>query len=314
MGQKHEFEIITEKNIDYKAFINVLKYRAPHIHSEYELGLVHYGEATLKIDKFSHSLKAGDIFIINPFHVHELSSEMNVPMLFIQVNPSFFYNSIPMLRNIDFTGNNVLPASDDSNYLSLKELLITFSRAFFQKKDFYELDCAGYLNLIFSKILSLLPYRHTSDYDAINLKGKIGRIKRISEYIENNYQEKITLSTLSEMEHVTETHLSHFFTANFHMSFQEYLMKLRCEKARSLLLTTDLTLIDISISCGFSDPKYLNKAFRKMYNCLPREYRISFDNQKLVVQQSSMLSTQNILSNPTSLLLLDKYVISSSDI
>lgn len=51
-----------------------------------------------------------------------------------------------------------------------------------------------------------------------------------------------------------------------------------------------------------------------MYNCLPREYRISFDNQKLVVQQSSMLSTQNILSNPTSLLLLDKYVISSSDI
>ena len=116
------------------------------------------------------------------------------------------------------------------------------------------------------------------------------------------------------MEHVTETHLSHFFTANFHMSFQEYLMKLRCEKARSLLLTTDLTLIDISISCGFSDPKYLNKAFRKMYNCLPREYRITFDNQKLVVQQSSMLSTQNILSNPTSLLLLDKYVISSSDI
>ena len=72
MGQKHEFEIITEKNIDYKAFINVLKYRAPHIHSEYELGLVLYGEATLKIDKSSLSLKAGDIFIINPLIIKPL--------------------------------------------------------------------------------------------------------------------------------------------------------------------------------------------------------------------------------------------------
>ena len=303
----HEFEIITEKNIDFKAFINILKYRAPHLHTEYELGLVLYGDIVLTMEKETHHLHAGDIICINPFQVHELSSDMNVPMLFLQANPSFFYNSAPMLRNLEFTDTPILRANQSPEYRTLRELIVTFSAEFFKKDEFYELSCAGHLSLLFNQLLKLLPYQIISSNEAMSQRGKSGRIKRIAEFIENNYQEKVTLSLLADMEHITETHLSHFFTDNFHMTFQEYLMKLRCEKARSLLLTTDLTLIDISITCGFSDPKYLNKTFQRLYNCSPKEYRRNFGKQQLAVQQSSMLSTQRILSDGTSLLLLDRY-------
>ncbi len=307
MKMNHEFEIITEKNINFKAFINVLKYRAPHIHTEYELGLVLYGNIGLNIEDKSYYLSAGDMVFVSPFTVHELSSEMNVPMLFLQVNPSFFYGTIPMLRSINFSSSNIIKADDSYTYLHLRDLMIKFSKLFFIKDDFYELKCAGLLNLLFYEILKILPYKIVSNNDFKNHHSKAARIKRIAEYIENNYQDKITLKTLALMEHVTETHISHFFTENFHMTFQEYLMKLRCERARSLLLTTDLSLIDISISCGFSDPKYLNKTFKKLYSCMPRDYRKNLGKQKLYVQQSSMLSTQQILSDNTSLLLLDKY-------
>ena len=49
-------------------------------------------------------------------------------------------------------------------------------------------------------------------------------------------------------------------------------LSLRCEKARQLLLLTDLNLLDIALELGFSDIKYLNKAFEKQYGYSPSEY------------------------------------------
>jgi AraC-like DNA-binding protein len=104
------------------------------------------------------------------------------------------------------------------------------------------------LSLLFSELLDYIPYKIVNSQDYLNNQTKAHRMKRIVEYIDKNYQGKIYLSDLAKMESVTDTHISHFFTENFHITFQQYLMKLRCEKARSLLLTTNLPLIDISVT------------------------------------------------------------------
>jgi len=303
----HEFELITEKTANFKAFVNVLKYRAPHIHSDYEIGFILYGSMELLTDNTIYKLNRGDIICINPFQVHELRSNMNAPILLIQIDPSYFLRVAALMPNIEFTGCVVHKDDSDSLYRSVCDKIIEFSELYIKKDSNYTLRCAGLLNLLFCDLMELIPYKFSSQQDFITTRTKAGRIKRIVDYIENNYQDKIRLKDLSDMEQITETHLSHFFSENFHMSFQEYLMKLRCEKARSMLLTTDLTLFDISFSCGFSDPKYLNKCFLRQYGCLPKQYRELFGKEKLEVQQNSMLTTQQILSDKTSLSLLCKY-------
>jgi len=304
----NEFEIITEKTANFKAFINVLKYRAPHLHAEFELALVLYGELLVTLDKKSYKLSTGDIICLNPFVLHELSSAMNVPILFIQVSPSFFKNTVPMMKNIDFLETPIIGKSDSKAYGLIREKFIEFAMLFFKQEKGFALRCNGVLSLLFAELLDYLPYKMVSSQDYLNNQTKARRIKRIAEYIDRNYQGKICLSDLAKLENVTETHISHFFTENFHITFQQYLMKLRCEKARSLLLTTNLPLIDISVTCGFSDPKYLNSGFIKQYGVLPKEYRKSFGDSKLELQQSSLLSTQQILSNKTSLALLQRSV------
>ena len=107
------------------------------------------------------------------------------------------------------------------------------------------------------------------------------------------------------------SYLSHFFKASFGMSFQEYVMKLRCEKARQLLLLTDFSLLDISMACGFSDIKYFNKGFSRQFGCSPRQYRRQFQHEELAQQQKSMLSTQEVLSAATSRVILETYLRSS---
>ena len=106
------------------------------------------------------------------------------------------------------------------------------------------------------------------------------------------------------------SYLSHFFKSVFGMSFQSYVMKMRCEKARQLLLLTDFSLLDISIACGFSDIKYLNKGVARQFGCSPRQYRLHFESEDLALQQRSMLSTQDFLSPAASRVTLEKYLSS----
>ena len=80
--------------------------------------------------------------------------------------------------------------------------------------------------------------------------------------------------------HVSLCYLSHFFTENFGISFQQYLAKIRCDKARRQLLLTDHSLLTVSIECGFSDPKYFNRAFAAQYGMTPRAYRKHFSDEE----------------------------------
>lgn len=85
-------------------------------------------------------------------------------------------------------------------------------------------------------------------------------------------------------------------------SFQEYLAKLRCEKGpgRELLLT-DRSLLDISLSCGFSSPKYFQRAFQKQYGATPREYRRQAPRETGELPAASVLTSQKFLSDQESL-------------
>ena len=108
------------------------------------------------------------------------------------------------------------------------------------------------------------------------------------------------------MQHLSLHYLSHLFKDYFQMSFQQYLAALRCEKARQLLLLTNPNLLDISMESGFSDIKYLNKAFARQYGYSPREYRVQFDREELPAKQRSILSTQEFLSAKASLVWLSR--------
>jgi AraC-like DNA-binding protein len=97
-------------------------------------------------------------------------------------------------------------------------------------------------------------------------------MKRVSEYIEANYQDQIRLSDIAEQENLTVTHLSHLISEQFGVSFQDYLKHKRLENAVRLI-HTGRTLSEISEYCGFSELKYMTKAFKETFHMTPAEYR-----------------------------------------
>lgn len=156
-----------------------------------------------------------------------------------------------------------------------------------------------------SILLQLLTHHFISHQESQLLHENARRTRSISQYIEQHAGEKLLLSDIAARENLSLYYLSHLFKETFGMPFQTYLLKIRCENARRLLLLTDLSLLDICISCGFSDPKYFNKGFRQQYQLSPKEYRQQFRHEKLPQQQKSMLTTQEFLSESASLVVLE---------
>lgn len=261
-----EFEVISHGNMDYNIFLNNLLYRTPHVHKEFEVCLLLDGSVQLLSPSSSRAFSAGSLWVINPFESHELIAERPALILSLQIAPAFFSGIFPQMENIEFS---LSPAAGGDEISSLAASLLEIARTYFSPEEYAPLRCAGLICLFFEQLLEAAPTRCISEKERQSSANRAQRIRTISAYIDRHYSEKLLLTDLARELGLTMGYLSAFFKSAFGLSFQSYVRKLRCEKARQLLLCTDLSLLDISLACGFSDLKYFNQGFAQQFGCSP---------------------------------------------
>ena len=92
-------------------------------------------------------------------------------------------------------------------------------------------------------------------------------------YMENQYDEPLTVAQLAREFHISQNHLTTVFHKETGQTPTDYLRRIRTEKARQLLLTTNLSVQKISEKIGIDDSNYFVKLFRKDYGAPPTQYR-----------------------------------------
>ena len=300
-----EFEVVSHKLTSFNIFFNNMIYRTPHIHKDFEVGLVLSGTIDLIYQDDTMTLRENDLWITNPFQSHEFSAQQPTLVMFLQISPSFFSSYYPQIDNLNFSHQQI-PTADAEKQV-LRDLMFEIADLAFRQPPNYEFKAIGQINMLFYHLMETIPHEIIPEKEKNRNQHKATQMRRIMNYIDSNYSQKLLLSEIAERENLTLSYLSHFFRNSFGMPFQTYLLKMRCEKARRLLLSTNLSLLDICITCGFSDMKYFNRGFLEQYGYTPREYRHSFEDEKFEVQQVSMLTTQDILSRNASLAILSRY-------
>lgn len=306
---ENEFEIVTHNQMhDFQLFLVNLLYRAPHVHKDFEICLILDGEISLRSSGQTYYATKHSFFMLNPFQPHELKADSPTLILSIQVAPSFFSNVFPQIQSIQLS-TQIHSVSDSEACRQMFSMFLKLADSYLKKQDAYELLCTGIINAIFYQFLQINAYHIISDTARRTYQLQQQRIRQISDYIDRHYSQKLLLSDIAEKLGLNLYYLSHFFKENFGLSFQDYLARIRSEKARQLLLLTDQSLLDICMSAGFSDPKYFNCSFRKQYGSTPKEYRRQFKHAPLPNQQISMLTTQEFLSEEASLVLLSNYML-----
>jgi len=92
-------------------------------------------------------------------------------------------------------------------------------------------------------------------------------------YMEDHLHEEITRDDVANVACLSPSHFSRVVKQTFGHSYTDLLARMRVDKSRELLVRSDKSLIQICLDCGFSDPSYYTKVFRKYTGHTPSEYR-----------------------------------------
>lgn len=98
-------------------------------------------------------------------------------------------------------------------------------------------------------------------------------VKQALEYIENNVGREISLNEISEKLNISSYYFSKLFKEETNEGFIEYLTKRRVEMAKEMLKDPSKSIKEVGSSCGYSDPNYFSRIFKKSTGMTPTEYK-----------------------------------------
>lgn len=98
-------------------------------------------------------------------------------------------------------------------------------------------------------------------------------IKKAVEYCIKNYESNITIDTICNELSINKSYFCKLFKSETGYTFTNFLNIFRVEKSKTLLNTTDMSLLDIAIGVGFNSQSYYSSVFKKITNKTPLEYK-----------------------------------------
>lgn len=98
-------------------------------------------------------------------------------------------------------------------------------------------------------------------------------INKILKHLHLNIESKISLAKLSQDLNLSQGYISDCFKKHMGISIMKYAKKIRIDRAKVLLLTTDSSILEIGLTLGFHDQSHFYKVFKQFTGVSPSEYR-----------------------------------------
>lgn len=308
---KEEYEVLAYPKLQHinGNIVHIIN-RNAHVHRALELGLVLDGEAVVRLDKRDFTIRKGSLFFFNSNEPHQIlaSSQSGIKVAYLQMASSFCSEYLSCFRNLEILENDLTGILTSAQRKELTGLMVQAMTDYMaEESDLYGLHCICSICQMYSRLLSMVPYRQMTEAAYLARNKKMARLSRITEFIDQNYSEKITLAQLAEQENVTTTYLSHFIHDNLHMTFQEYVSSVRFERALKLLRDTSMCMTDVSVVSGFSDVKYLSRMLETYFGMSAQESCKQLRRETLVLQKSAQEQLQTFASDEQGLDWLNEF-------
>ena len=122
--------------------------------------------------------------------------------------------------------------------------------------------------------LFLLSVIQEADSSVYRCAGKNqDRLLTMLSFIQENYAEKLTLEQIADAASISTRECLRCFRESIRQSPMDYLIEYRIRAAKKLLETTDLSITDIALTCGFNSNSYFTKLFHRICGKAPNTYR-----------------------------------------
>ena len=114
-----------------------------------------------------------------------------------------------------------------------------------------------------------------SEFDGINdrLFNWDPRLKRLRQYVDQNYSEHIPLEKAARVAALESSYFSSYFLDMVGIRFSDWLRLFRIKKAMELMKASDFSITELAEEVGFGDLRTFERAFKKHTMTTPREFK-----------------------------------------
>ncbi len=252
--------------------------RGIHFHKAIELVQVHKGELIGYIDDESYHLDCQDILLINSGVMHRLVCNRSASFTYIQIDMDKYIEQRTLWGGYldkfitNHTSKKCLLLHGEN------ELITIFNNI---KREFEEKNFC-YDEYIKAYIYTLMAFMRrnvlVSDANSFCDRRKLTELAPVIQYIDANYNTKLSLDQLAEMINSDRFRLCHMFKAATRSTLFEYINFVRIQSAEDMLIKSQKNISEIAFDCGFASIQYFNRVFKESRGYTPGVYKKSFQN------------------------------------
>lgn len=230
--------------------------------------LIHYclsGKGEYHVNNKIYHVEAGDAFLIMPHVVTYYQADEKDPWTYAWVGfdgkkAKLYLERCHLDKHNLVVHCEYIDEVRETFISMLAHYKLSYSNEMFIQGEFFHF--LSYL----MKSANLVYHEDSQEYGN-------AYVQKALEYIQNNYQNVISVQEIADYLSINRSYLTTLFKQHLHLSAQEFIKRYRMNQAEDLLVNTDLTINQISFSCGYGNQLSFSKAFRQNHNISPKEYR-----------------------------------------
>ena len=243
-----------------------------HNHSAVEVLLTLEGTVTYIVRDKVYEVRKGEILIVPPDTLHELSMGEGSSRYLYLFEPEAILN----MRDINAMSEHfhrVFHLRDGSDaHVRIRELLLKIQGVYEKHEQMWNALCYSYFLRIYtvlgqrylSGVRSRPKAEHSVDSEVVNAAMT---------YINSHYKEDLSLEDVSGFAGFSRYYFSRSFKKHTGSSFKDYLIQKRLQVAMDLLIQTNMQMKDVAQESGFGSVATFNRVFRENKGCTPTQYR-----------------------------------------
>ncbi len=248
-----------------------------HWHDFYEISYICHGQALCFVDGECYPVREDDIVVFNSGAVHGWEMEDDIELLVMTFSEKIITSdryidgeSLNFFQNLTHKFTNILSGKLNAT----KSIQNSICNAW---NEWSNNEIGKHL-IVKAELLKILTYLNryfvegNVDFEELKRKRKdLKRLDQVMKYIDLHYMEKLTVEQVASIAHMSPGHFSKLFHKIMGQRYIDYIIQKRIYRAKELLDTTDRTVIDIAMECGFHNNANFYRTYRKFFQKAPRE-------------------------------------------
>jgi YesN/AraC family two-component response regulator len=249
-----------------------------HYHKEVEFLAIVEGELGMQTKEEYFVLKPGDVYLLGSSQLHRTNKihtgELTYIVFQVDLSQHFDQSTMPYLHcfselrrplsevNYVFRESPAAQAEAYKHIMGILQEMQTKQRG-------YEMAISSAIR----QLLLLLLRQDTRGLLQGTEEAELLRIRPALDYIEQHLAEKLTVEELCGVLNLSYHYFIKYFKKVMGLSFVDYVNYKRIKKAERLLLTKDLSIVEVGCEVGIPNMAQFYKMFKRFNQCSPKEFK-----------------------------------------